>query len=149
MSSDQSIAEIYQQLTPGSKELAEQAIEVFPSGITHDSRFQKPYGLYIDRASGSRKWDVDGNEYIDYIGGHGGHILGHGNQAVIDAVQQSILRGTQLGGNTADEVEYGNLVKELVPCAERVRFTMSGTESTHLALRLARAYTGKSKTIRF
>jgi len=149
MNSETSIVEIYQNLTPGSKALAEQAIEIFPSGITHDSRFQKPYGLYIDRAKGSRKWDVDGNEYIDYIGGHGGHILGHGNEAVTEAVQQSILRGTQLGGNTPDEIEYGKLVKELVPCAERLRFTMSGTESTHLALRLARAYTGKAKTIRF
>ncbi len=144
-----SILDIYQSMTPGSKALAEQALEIFPSGITHDSRYQKPYGLYVDRAKGSRKWDVDGNEYVDYIGGHGGHILGHGNEAVIEAVQQSILRGTQLGANTPDEVEYGALVKEMVPCAERVRFTMSGTESTHLALRLARAYTGKSKTIRF
>jgi len=149
MNHDASILEIYQSLTPGSKALAEQAIEVFPSGITHDSRFQKPYGLYVDRAKGSRKWDVDGNEYIDYIGGHGGHILGHGNEAVVGAVQQSIERGTQLGANTPDEVEYGRLVQELVPCAERLRFTMSGTESTHLALRLARAYTGKSRTIRF
>jgi glutamate-1-semialdehyde 2,1-aminomutase len=149
MESSASIIKKYQQMTPGSKILADQAAQVFPSGITHDSRFQKPYGLYIDRAKGSRKWDVDGNEYVDYIGGHGGHILGHGNEAVIEAVQQSILRGTQLGGNTADEIEYGKLVLELVPCAERVRFTMSGTESTHLALRLARAYTGRSKTIRF
>ncbi len=144
-----SIIKKYRRMTPGSKALADQAAQVFPSGITHDSRYQKPYGLYIDRAKGSRKWDVDGNEYVDYIGGHGGHILGHGNEAVIEAVQQSILRGTQLGGNTADEIEYGKLVLELVPCAERVRFTMSGTESTHLAMRLARAYTGKSKTIRF
>lgn len=136
-------------MTPGSKALAEEALEIFPSGITHDSRFQKPYGLSIARAKGSRKWDVDGNEYVDFVGGHGAHILGHGNEAVIQAVQQSILRGTQLGGNTADEVEYGKLVKELVPCAERVRFTMSGTESTHLAMRLARAYSGKSKVIRF
>ncbi len=144
-----SIEDIYLRMTPGSKALAEQAIEIFPSGITHDSRYQTPYGLYIERAKGSRKWDVDGNEYVDYIGGHGGHILGHGSDVVVAAVQQSILRGTQLGGNTPDEVEYGALVKEMVPCAERVRFTMSGTESTHLALRLARAYTGKTKTIRF
>lgn len=149
MNTESSIVEIYKKMTAGSKALAQQAMEIFPSGVTHDSRYQEPYGLYIDRAKGSRKWDVDGNEYVDYIGGHGGHILGHGNEAVIEAVQQSILRGTQLGGSTADEVEYGKLVIELVPCAERVRFTMSGTESTHLALRLARAYTGRAKTIRF
>jgi glutamate-1-semialdehyde 2,1-aminomutase len=149
MNSEASVTEIYEALTPGSKALAEQAIRIFPSGITHDSRYQKPYGLYVDRAKGSRKWDVDGNEYVDYVGGHGGHLLGHGNEAVVEAVQRSVSRGTQLGANTPDEIEYGNLVKEMVPCAERVRFTMSGTESTHLALRLARAYTGKSTTIRF
>lgn len=145
----ETIEEKYVLMTPGSQKLAAEAMQVFPSGITHDSRFQRPYGLYIDRAKGTRKWDVDGNEYIDYFGGHGSHILGHGNAAVVEAVQQAILRGTQFGGNSADEVEYGQLVLELVPCAERVRFTMSGTESTHLALRLARAYTGRSKTIRF
>lgn len=145
----ETIEQLYRSMTPGSEKLAAEAKQVFPSGITHDSRYQRPYGLYISHAKGSRKWDVDGNEYIDYLGGHGGHLLGHGNEAVIEAVQKAITRGTQLGGNTQDEVEYGNLVKELIPCAERVRFTMSGTESTHLALRVARAYTGKPKTIRF
>lgn len=149
MTSNQTILERYRELTPGSSALAGQARSVFPSGVTHDSRYQEPYGLYVKKAIRSRKWDVDGNEYVDYIGGHGGHILGHGNPQIVEAVQQSILRGTQLGGNTPDEVECGELVKRMVPCAKRVRFTMSGTESTHLALRLAGAYTGKSKTVRF
>ena len=139
----------YRSMTPRSADLAEAAKQVFPSGITHDSRYQKPYGPYITHASGSRKWDVDGNEYIDYVGGHGSHLLGHGNKAVVEAVQNAITLGTQVGASTAVEIEHGKLVQELVPCAERVRFTMSGTEATHLALRLARAHTGKSTTIRF
>ena len=89
----ETIEEKYVLMTPGSQKLAAEAMQVFPSGITHDSRFQRPYGLYIDRAKGTRKWDVDGNEYIDYFGGHGSHILGHGNAAVVEAVQQAILRG--------------------------------------------------------
>lgn len=149
MKDSNSLADVYLKLTPESKKLSDRAHRVLPSGITHDSRYQKPYGLYISHAKGSRKWDVDGNEYVDYVGGHGGHILGHSSKTVVDAVNASIARGTQLGGNTADEVEYAELVKEMVPCAERVRFTMSGTEATHLALRLARAHTGKSKCIRF
>ena len=148
-SSLEKIEELYRHLTPGSAALSENAKEVFPSGITHDSRHQKPYGPYIARAEGSRKWDVDNNEYIDYVGGHGSHLLGHGNKAVIEAVQKTITSGTQVGGSTDLEVEHGQIVKEMVPCAERIRFTMSGTEATHLALRLARAYTGKSTIIRF
>lgn len=114
--------------TAKSGEMAQAALQIYPSGITHDMRYQKPYGIYVERGEGPRKWDIDGNEYIDYVGGHGSHIAGHSHPDIVKAVQDAIVRGTQLGGNTADEVEYGNLIKELVPCAERVRLTMSGTE---------------------
>jgi len=147
MSGTSPIMQRYIEKTSKSAELAVQALELYPTGITHDSRFQKPYTIYIERAQGSKKWDYDGNEYIDYIGGHGGHIAGHSHPNVVKAVQDAITRGTQVGGNTKDEVVYGQLVKQLVPCAERMRLTMSGTESTLLALRIARAFTGKDKTI--
>src|SRR3546814_11659624 len=68
--------------TPGSAELATEAKTRFPSGITHDARHLKPYGVYVERASGPRKWDVDGNEYVDYFGGHGALLLGHAHPEV-------------------------------------------------------------------
>lgn len=133
--------------TAKSGEIAQAAMQIYPSGVVHDMRYQKPYGIYFERGVGPRKWDIDGNEYIDYVGGHGSHIAGHNHPDMVKAVQDAIVRGTQLGGNSVDEVEYGNLIKELVPCAERVRLTMSGTEATLLALRLARAFKGKNKII--
>ena len=98
---------------------------------------------------GPRKWDVDGNEYVDYFGGHGALLLGHAHPAVVEAVQQQVAQGTHWGSSHALEVRWAELVQRLVPCAERVRFTASGTEASHLALRLARAYTAKPKVVRF
>jgi len=98
---------------------------------------------------GSRKWDVDGHEYVDYFGGHGALLLGHAHPAVVEAVQAQVTQGTHWGSSHAAEVRWAELVQRLIPCAERVRFTASGTEASHLALRLARAFTGKSKVVRF
>ncbi len=137
----------YRDRTRRSGQLAAAARQIYPSGITHDIRHLDPYSIYVERAEGPLKWDVDGNRYIDYIGGHGGHIAGHSHPDIVTAVQAAIARGTQLGGNTAEEVEYGRLLRDMVPCAERIRITMSGTEATLLALRLARAYTGKNRII--
>lgn len=139
----------YRDRTPGSAELAERARESFPSGITHDSRHLEPYGLYIDRAEGSRKWDVDGNEYVDYFGGHGALLLGHNHPKVAEAVAAALARGTHYGASHPLEVRWAERVREMVPCAEKVRFTSSGTEATHMALRLSRAFTGRQKIVRF
>ena len=139
----------YRQRTPGSGQLAERARQVFPSGITHDSRQMDPYGLYIAEAAGARKHDVDGNEYIDYFGGHGALLLGHAHPEVTQAAQDALSRGTQFGANHEPEVVWGEAVLRMLPAAERVRFTASGTEATLLALRLARAYTGRDKILRF
>src|SRR6202030_1331204 len=84
------IISAYRAATPGSAARSQQAQEMFPSGITHDSRYIEPYGLYITRAEGPRKWDVDGNCYVDYFGGHGALLLGHGNPKVVEAVKQQI-----------------------------------------------------------
>ncbi|MEC7205220.1 MAG: aminotransferase class III-fold pyridoxal phosphate-dependent enzyme, partial [Pseudomonadota bacterium] len=129
----------YREKTRKSSELAEKARETFPSGITHDSRHTDPYGIYVDHAKGSRKWDVDGNEYVDFFGGHGALILGHNHSGVIDAGHVQLDKGTHFGAGHPAEVEWGGLVKEMVPCAERVRFTSSGTEANLMAFRLARA----------
>ena len=133
-----------------SHEWYRRALDVFPSGVTHDNRFfGEVEPIYIDRAEGSRKWDVDGNEYIDYWMGHGALLLGHNHPAIVEAVQRQITRGTHYGGSHPLEVEWGELIKAIVPSAERVKFTASGTEATMLAVRLARAHTERQKFLKF
>ena len=139
----------YRGRTRRSAELYEQACKVLPAGLTHDSRTLLPYPIYAARAAGPRKWDVDGNEYVDYFGGHGALLLGHGHPAVVEAIQKQVPLGTHWGSSHELEVRWAELINRLVPCAEMVRFTGSGTEASHLALRLARAFTGKPKVIRF
>lgn len=139
----------FRRLTPGSARLAEEARSVFPSGVTHDSRYLEPYPIYVARAQGARKWDVDGREYVDYAGGHGALLLGHNHPEVVAAVSAQLARGTHYGASHELEVRWGQLVQQLIPSAERVRFTASGTEATLLALRLARAFTGRRKLLRF
>jgi glutamate-1-semialdehyde 2,1-aminomutase len=139
----------YRAATPGSAAASEKASRLFPSGVTHDSRYIEPYGLYITRANGPRKWDVDGNCYVDYFGGHGALLLGHSHPKVVEAVNRQIERGTHFGASHETEIAWAEWVLKLVPSAERVRFTSSGTEATLMAVRLARAFTGKSKLIRF
>lgn len=143
------IVAAYREKTPQSALLAKQAGTVFPSGIVHDSRHTLPYGIYVKRAAGARKWDADDNEYVDYYGGHGALLLGHSHPDVVDAVQAQMATGTHYGACHALEVNWGALVKTMVPCAETIRFTSSGTEANLLALRLARAFTGKSRIVRF
>jgi glutamate-1-semialdehyde 2,1-aminomutase len=139
----------YRARTPGSARLYAEACKVLPAGLTHDSRALNPYPLYAARGVGARKWDVDGNEYVDYYGGHGALILGHGHPAIVEAIKKQAEIGTHLGASHEGEVRWAQTVQRLVPCAERVRFTSSGTEASHLAIRLARAYTKKPKIVRF
>jgi glutamate-1-semialdehyde 2,1-aminomutase len=146
---DHPIIEKFIAKTPGSARLYARAVEVFPGGVTHDTRYLKPHPIYIERAQGPRKWDVDGNAYVDYIGGHGALLLGHNHPAVVEAVRGQLAKGTHFGAAHELEVEWGEQIKSMVPCAQKVRFTGSGTESTLLAIRLARAFTGKSKIVRF
>jgi len=122
---------------------------VFAGGITHQTRFTSPFPVYIDYADGPYKYDVDGNQIIDYIMGNGSLLMGHNPPDVIAAVNAQSSRGTHLGGATTHEVTYAEAVKNLMPNLDRIRFTSSGTESTYLALRLARAYTGKTKILKF
>lgn len=147
--SNSPIEAAFRERTPGSAELAAEAKTRFPSGITHDARHLKPYGIYIERASGPRKWDVDGNEYVDYFGGHGALLLGHAHPGVTKAAADAMAAGTQFGSNHRLEIGWAEAVMKLVPSVERVRFTSSGTEATHMALRLARDFTGKPKILRF
>jgi glutamate-1-semialdehyde 2,1-aminomutase len=139
----------YEAMTPGSAALAAKARAVLPSGLAHDSRHFDPYPLYVSRALGPVKWDVDGNKYVDYFGGHGALILGHNHPDVTRAIHAALDRGTHFGACHDAEIRWAELITQMVPSAERVRFTSSGTEATLMALRLARAYTGRSKLVRF
>ncbi len=149
ISTNSPIIAAYRAATPGSASAFAKAAKLFPSGLTHDSRYIEPYGLYIDRAKGPRKWDVDGNCYVDYFGGHGALLLGHSHPMIVQAVHEQIERGTHYGASHEREIAWAEWILRLLPAAERVRFTSSGTEATLMAVRLARAFSGKSKIIRF
>src|SRR5205814_5204295 len=124
------IISAYRAATPGSAERATRAAELFPSGITHDSRYIEPYGIYITRAQGPRKWDVDGRCYVDYFGGHGALLLGHCHPEVMPAAHAQLDRGSDYGASHERELEWAERGKPLTARAERVRFTSPGTEST-------------------
>jgi glutamate-1-semialdehyde 2,1-aminomutase len=143
------VLDTYRAMHPRSAALAERARRTIPGGITHDGRHLGPFPVYVERAQGSHKWDVDGHEYVDYWMGHGALFLGHCHPAVVKAIQDQAALGTHLGACHELEVRWAELVSQLVPSAEMVRFTMSGTEATHLALRIARAYTARPKVIKF
>jgi glutamate-1-semialdehyde 2,1-aminomutase len=142
------IHEEYRAKHPLAAALADRARRAIPGGITHDIRHLPPFPIYVDRAAGSRKWDTDGHEYIDYWMGHGSLFLGHCHPRVVEAIREQAGRGTHLGASHELEVRWAELVNRLIPCAELTRFTMSGTEATHLALRVARAYTGRPKIVK-
>ena len=143
------ILERYAELHPGSRRLHEKATKLFPDGVTHDIRYFPPFPLYADHAEGAYKWDVDEHRIVDYILGHGALILGHNNQAVQEAVAWQLERGTHYGASHELEIAWAERVHELIPSADVVRFTSSGTEATMMAVRLARAFTGRKTLLRF
>lgn len=149
MGSNGAVVDFYRSKTGRSAESHTIAKGVLPGGIVHDARNIQPHPVYIDRADGSRKWDVDGNEYIDYFGGHGSLLLGHGNADVLAAVSAQLQKGTHFGACHKLEFQWAQQVNNMLPSAELMRFTSSGTEATLLAFRLARAFTGRPKILRF
>ncbi|MFA4965259.1 MAG: aspartate aminotransferase family protein [Thermoleophilia bacterium] len=128
--------------------LYERALRVIPAGVSTDYRHGTT-PTYWASASGSRMRDVDGNEYIDYLLGLGPHILGHAPEAVVRAVAASLPDGQLFAGQHPRELELAELICRLIPSAERVRYLMTGTEAVALALRLARAATGRSLIVKF
>ena len=128
------------------------AKRVIPGGVNSPVRACRSVGmdpLFIDRAEGSRIFDADGNEYIDYIGSWGPMILGHRHPAVMAAVEAVLSRGTSFGAPTDLEVELADLVIRAVPSVEMVRLVNSGTEATMSAARLARGVTGRDLIVKF
>ncbi|HEY0036772.1 MAG TPA: glutamate-1-semialdehyde 2,1-aminomutase, partial [Longimicrobium sp.] len=135
-----------------SAALFRRAQDVTPGGVNSPVRAFRGVGgepFFVERAAGSRLWDADGNEYIDYVLSWGPMILGHAHPAVIAAVRDAAGRGTSYGAPTAGEVELAELVREFVPSMERLRFVSSGTEATMSAVRLARGFTGRDMILKF
>lgn len=139
----------YREKFSASAKLYERGCSLFPSGVTHDARYLKPFPIYANRAEGSKKYDVDGNEIVDYWMGHGAMLLGHSHPAVVEAVRDQAGRSTHPGACHEGELAWGELIRKLVPSCEMMRFTNSGTEATLMALRIARIVSGKSKVIKF
>ncbi len=138
--------------TPQSDKLFTRAKIVIPGGVNSPVRAFKSVDmnpLFIKRAKGAYLWDVDGNKYIDYIGSWGPMILGHAHPRIIRAVRNASRGGTSFGAPTELEVKMAELICKLMPSIEMVRMVNSGTEATMSAIRLARAYTGKDKIIKF
>ena len=135
-----------------SEELFEQAQAVIPGGVNSPVRAFKGVGgkpVFIKKARGARLYDVDGKEYIDYIGSWGPMILGHSHPDVIAAVRDQALAGLSFGAPTELETRLARLVREMVPSMELLRMVNSGTEATMSAIRLARGFTGRERIIKF
>jgi len=144
------IFEEYVRTHKGSQRLHERAEKIFPAnGATHAGRVLDPFRPYITHAKGSRKWDVDGNEYIDYALGHGALILGHGHPDVVRSVQEQMAKGTHYGDNHEMEIEWAELIMSMMPSIERLEFFSCGQEANMMAIRLARVFTGRRKVLKF
>ncbi|MEM2911507.1 MAG: glutamate-1-semialdehyde 2,1-aminomutase [Candidatus Bathyarchaeia archaeon] len=141
--------EKYTAKTQKSKALYEQARKFLPAGVSYGIRYFKPYPFYTVKAKGSKLYDADGNEYVDYWMGHGAHILGHSPPEIVKAVKRQIEKGTHFGTTHELEVKLAGQIAKMVLTAEMTRFTNSGTEANMYAVRLARAYTGRSKVLKF
>ncbi|GBD13273.1 Glutamate-1-semialdehyde 2,1-aminomutase [bacterium HR24] len=135
-----------------NRELMERARSLMPGGVSSPARSFNAVAaepIVAVRGAGSRLWDADGREYIDYLMAFGPLIAGHAHPQVVEAVRQAAARGTAYGLTSELELELAGLIREALPSLELVRFVNSGTEATMSALRLARAYTGRSKIVKF
>jgi glutamate-1-semialdehyde 2,1-aminomutase len=133
--------------TPGSHELREEAEQVLAGGVSSHFKAWQPF--YVREAKGAHLTDVDGNDYVDLIMGFGPNSLGHSPEVVVGAVRDAIAHGTSLAIATPLEVELAQSISRLVPSMEVMRFVVTGTEATMMALRAARAFTGRSRIARF
>ncbi|WNS73714.1 aspartate aminotransferase family protein [Bacillus sp. DTU_2020_1000418_1_SI_GHA_SEK_038] len=141
----------FMEKTPKSREFAKEAHKVMPGGVTANIKSFAPYPIIMEKAKGAYLYDIDGNEYIDYLLSYGALMLGHGHHQIIQAIQtQMEQNGTFLFGTPHElEIEMGKKIQHLYPSMEMVRYTNSGTEATLLAIRMAYAYTGKYKIAKF
>lgn len=139
-------------ITELSEQMYSKACNLIPGGVNSPVRACNSVGCnprFINKAAGSRVYDVDGNEYIDFVCSWGPMILGHNHPAVVEAIQEALKKGTSFGAPCEEEIELAELVTNALPSVDMVRFVNSGTEATMSAARLARAYTGKKVVVKF
>ncbi|MGD2140877.1 MAG: glutamate-1-semialdehyde 2,1-aminomutase [Burkholderiales bacterium] len=139
-------------MSSSNQEIFDRSREIIPGGVNSPVRAFGSVGgtpPIIARGSGARIWDVEGKEYIDYVGSWGPLILGHAHRQVVEAVQVAAASGLSFGAPTASELEMAQLITSTVPSVEQVRLVSSGTEATMSAIRLARGFTGRSKIVKF
>src|SRR5438046_6926848 len=138
--------------TDKSRKLQKRAEQLIPGGVNSPVRAFRAVGAdprFIVRGSGSRIWDADGNEYIDYVGSWGPLILGHAPPGVVEGISAAARNGTSFGASTSSEADLAEIVMSAFPHIEKVRFVSSGTEATMSAIRLARAYTRRKYIVKF
>ncbi len=131
----------------------QRALQVIIGGVNSPSRSYKAVGggtpLFMEKAKGAYIWDVDGNRYIDFLAAYGPLILGHGHPSLVAAITQAAENGTLYGTSTPYEVEFATMIREAIPSMERIRFVNSGTEAVMTTIRVARAFTGRTKILKF
>ena len=135
-----------------SEALLERARQVIPGGVNSPVRAFRGVGgtpLFIQRGEGSRIFDVDGNEYIDYVGSWGPLLLGHRHPAILEALEAALAVGTSFGAPTEREILLAERIRRAMPSMEMVRLVNSGTEATMSAIRVARGFTGRELTVKF
>lgn len=136
-----------------SEQLYEEALQHIVGGVNSPSRSFKAVGggapVFMKRAGGSRFWDEDGNEYIDYLAAYGPIITGHAHPHITAAITEAAQNGLLYGTPTRLEIKLAKMLKEAIPSMDKVRFVNSGTEAVMTTIRVARAYTKRSKIIKF
>ncbi|WP_136808016.1 glutamate-1-semialdehyde 2,1-aminomutase [Desulfosediminicola flagellatus] len=138
--------------TATSERLFDEAKKYIPGGVNSPVRACRSVGcnpIFIEKAKGAHVYDVDGNEYLDFVCSWGPMILGHANPLILKAINETAVLGTSFGASTPLEIDLASMVVEAVPTIEKVRFVNSGTEATMSAIRLARGYTGKNIVVKF
>ncbi len=138
----------YRTFSPTSAARAERAVKVFPGGDTRSSAHYDPYPLAVASGTGCRITDVDGHEIVDFMNNFTSLIHGHAYAPVVDAVQDQIAKGSAYAAPSIEQLELGELICSRVPSVEQMRFTSSGTEGTQMAIRCARAATGRQKIMK-
>ncbi len=131
-----------------NKSLTLQAKKALPGGVSHELRFREPHPIFVDRALGAEKWDVEGRRYIDFKMGSASQMLGHGHPAIVEAVRKQAERSIFPADCHEAEIHWAEWINRLYPSAKRTRFTASGSEATMLAIRLGRAWSGKEHVLR-
>ncbi len=143
------LEKVYEEKHKRSHELYREALSCFPSGVTHDARHQKPFPIYATEAEGTKKWDVDGNEYVDYVMGHGALLFGYDDERISEAFHRETAKALHMGASTELEIEWAKHIKNMVPSARDglVRAASCGSEAVQMGIRLSRIYTGRDKIV--